>query len=65
MTFGKKIRMTRRLQDLTQDQLAEMSGIDKGTLFKIEKDITSPTWDTIVRLTKSLSLTKDTIESFF
>ena len=64
MSLGKKIRLTRRLQDMSQDELAMLANIDKGTLFKIEKDITSPTWDTVVKLVKALNLSQDSIESF-
>ena len=65
MSIGKKIRITRRLQDMSQDELAALADIDKGTLFKIEKGITSPTWDTVVKITKALNLTHDSIASFF
>ena len=34
MSIGKRIRMARRMQELSQDELSEIAGIDKGTLLK-------------------------------
>ena len=64
MSIGKRIRMARRIQELSQDELSEKAEIDKGTLFKIEKGITSPTWDTVVKITRSLNISNETIEYF-
>lgn len=64
MSFGKRVRIARKIQELSQDELAERAGIDKGTLFKIEKDITSPTWDTVVKVTRALNISNESIEYF-
>ncbi len=64
MSFGKRVRISRKIQELSQDELAERAGIDKGTLFKIEKDITSPTWDTVVKVTRALNISNESIEYF-
>jgi transcriptional regulator with XRE-family HTH domain len=36
VTFGQRVRQLRREAGLTQDQLAEASGIDRAALSKIE-----------------------------
>lgn len=38
VSVGESVRIVRELQDLSQNQLAELTGIPQGTIFAIEND---------------------------
>jgi len=58
MTLGEKIRELRKRKNLTQQQLAEMAGIDDTYLSKIENDRLeyTPSIQTILDLAKALEV---------
>lgn len=58
MTLGEKIRELRKRKNLTQQQLAEMAGIDDTYLSKIENDRLeyTPSIRTILDLAKALEV---------
>ncbi len=60
--LGKRIKYLRKLQGLTQEQLAEKAGISADFLGKIEVNIDNPGIKSIVRIINALNIT---VEDFF
>ena len=56
MTIGEKIKYLRNLRNLTQNQLAEMTGIHLVTIAKYETNKTKPQPAQIKRLVSALSV---------
>lgn len=56
MNFAKIIKERRRLLKLTQQDLAEMTGITERTIYKIENSIGSVTLATMEKLCRILGL---------
>lgn len=57
-TMGWKIFYARRAKGLTQTRLAEMAGINRETLGKIENTLTpAPNLETMLRLAYALGMT--------
>ena len=54
--LGKKIKIERIKQDISQEKLAEMSGLHRTTLGIIENGKNSPTLDSIARIAIALNL---------
>lgn len=54
--FGQNIRHARQNADMTQDQLAEKSGVSQGHLSAIERGTFEPKLRTIIRLSKALKV---------
>jgi transcriptional regulator with XRE-family HTH domain len=58
--LGKRIRRRRRDLDLTQEQLAEMTGLKQFHISRIESgDIKDVKGDTLRRLARALRVTAD------
>ena len=55
--FGKKIKIERIKQEISQEKLAELAGLHRTTLGTIENGKTSPTLDSIARIANALNLT--------
>lgn len=55
--FGKRIKIERIKQEISQEKLAELSGLHRTTLGSIENGKTSPTLDTIAKIANALNLT--------
>lgn len=55
--FGKKIKIERIKKDISQEKLAELSGLHRTTLGTIENGKNSPTLDSIARIANALDLT--------
>jgi len=53
---GARIRDFRRADELTQAQLAEMSGIDQADISKWERGVYHPTIDSLRRLATALGV---------
>lgn len=63
--FGRHLRSLRRARGLTQDQLAERSGLSADTIRRLEHGSFSPTLDTLRKLCIGLDLLLSTLfESF-
>ncbi|PRP92406.1 DNA-binding transcriptional repressor PuuR [Enhygromyxa salina] len=63
--FGKHIRQLRKARGMTQEQLAERSGLSADTIRRLEHGAFSPSLDTIRKLTGGLDLLVSTLfESF-
>ena len=54
--FGRRVRSARNLCDLTQEELAEKSGLSPEYISLIERGLTSPSFGTITRLCTALDL---------
>jgi transcriptional regulator with XRE-family HTH domain len=51
------LRKIRRDRDLTQEQLAERSGVDQTTISNLETGrVTDPSWSTVMRLADALDV---------
>jgi transcriptional regulator with XRE-family HTH domain len=55
--FGKKVKIERIKQDISQEELAEASGLHRTTLGAIENGKNSPTLDSMARIANALNLT--------
>ena len=68
MTFGEKITMIRKENNLTQEQFAEMLNVSRQSVSKWELGISFPDTEKLIRIGKLFScsldyLLKDEIES--
>jgi transcriptional regulator with XRE-family HTH domain len=54
--IGPRLREARQLQGLSLAGLAERSGLTKGFLSQVERDLTSPSVGTLLRLCRALDL---------
>jgi len=54
--IGSRLRAARRAQQLTIDQLAVATGLTKGFISRIERDMTSPSVTTLVALCEVLNV---------
>lgn len=48
--IGMKIKIERIKRNLTQEKLAELADIDRGTISKVERGIMSPTIATLEKI---------------
>ena len=62
-TTGKILKDARNKLGLTQQEVAEQSGIHPNTYAKIERDEQEPSFDTVKRLAKVLKLKLEDIPS--
>lgn len=56
INIGARLRGVRQTRRLTIDQVAEMSGLTKGFLSRVERDLTSPSVSTLLKLCDVLGL---------
>lgn len=54
--IGPRLRRIRRVQDVTQAQLAERAGLATSTVQRIEKGVESPRITTVFRLAQALGV---------
>ena len=59
--FGKRVKELRKERSLTQEQLAEIIGIETRNLIKIENGQTFPRVNTLDKLIKAFQITPDEI----
>lgn len=62
MTIGEKIRKARQQKSLTQNELAELSGVDAKTIHRIETGKVAPRLSTLRMISKILALNLNTEE---
>ncbi|WP_204754001.1 helix-turn-helix domain-containing protein [Herpetosiphon giganteus] len=62
--FGRRIRYLRRLNDLTQNQLAERTNYSTEYISRIERGIGNPSFDTIAALATALDVEASTLFMF-
>ncbi|WP_271394945.1 helix-turn-helix domain-containing protein [Neomicrococcus lactis] len=56
LAIGARLRAARQQKRLTMDQLAASTGLTKGFLSRVERDLTSPSVATLVSLCQALSI---------
>lgn len=54
--ISKKIKLERNKRDLSQLELANLAGVDKNTIWKIETGQVSPTLDTVEKIAKAFGM---------
>lgn len=59
--FGKHVRSLRRTRGLTQEALAERSGLSPDTIRRLEHGSFSPSLDTLMKLVRGLDLQLSTL----
>lgn len=57
MELGEKIRGLRHSQKMSIEQLAEKTGLSKGLISQIERDITGPSVASLWKISKALNVT--------
>ena len=57
--FGERLRAMRLLRGLTQKQLEERTGIDKGRISAFENGHINPRLSTLLRFTEALGCSAD------
>ena len=57
MKIGDKIRLLRILNDLTQEELADRAELSKGFISQLERDLTSPSIETLMDILQCLGTT--------
>lgn len=57
MELGEKIRALRHKQKISIEQLSEMTGLSKGLISQIERDITGPSVASLWKISKALNVT--------
>lgn len=59
MKLGKALREKRRINDLTQAELAELADVSRANISLYEHDIKKPSLETLVALADALDCTLD------
>ncbi len=54
--FGKKVKIERVKKDLSQDDLAELSGISRPTIGAIERGENAPSIETAANIARGLGI---------
>ena len=60
-TIGKRLKLLRKNLNLTQKEFAASVGISQGNLSEMEKDKFSPSYDTLILITKQYKISADWI----
>ena len=55
--FGHKLKMLRKKQFLSQEDLAELSKLDRKYISNLERDASSPALDTLYKLAAAFGIT--------
>jgi transcriptional regulator with XRE-family HTH domain len=55
-TLGKNLRAARKRLNLTQEQVAERSGVQAGEVSRIERDLRDPQVSTVEKLAAAVEL---------
>lgn len=54
--FGPRLKELREQAGLTQPQLADLAGMNRFGIAKLEQGVSRPHWDTVVALCKALKV---------
>lgn len=54
--FASRLKELREARGLTQPQLAEMAGMNRFGVAKLEQGVTKPTWETVLALCQALGV---------
>jgi transcriptional regulator with XRE-family HTH domain len=63
--FGQHLRSMRQARDLTQDRLAELSGLSIDTVRRVELGSLSPSLETLQKLANGLDLSLSAMFGYF
>lgn len=55
-TVGKEIRERRKALRITQPELAELAGVNVNTVVRLERGVTNPTLEVLVRIGEVLGM---------
>ena len=55
-TFGQLLRGIREKKGLTQQALADASGLSRVEIARLETDVRSPSWETVKSLCRALGV---------
>jgi transcriptional regulator with XRE-family HTH domain len=55
-SLGTAVRAAREAQDMSQLELAKLSGVSRVTITKLELGKTNPTWESVLRVSEVLGL---------
>ncbi|UYZ24006.1 helix-turn-helix domain-containing protein [Mesobacillus jeotgali] len=55
--FGHKLKMLHKKQFLSQEDLAELSKLDRKYISNLERNVSSPTLDTLYKLAAAFGIT--------
>lgn len=61
--FGKRIQQLRKQRGLTQEDLADLIGVDRSYMGFVERGERNPTLDKIIKIAKALKMTLSEIFS--
>jgi len=53
-SIGKRLKLLRKTHNLTQKEFATSINISQGNLSEMEKDKISPSYDTLILITKNM-----------
>lgn len=53
---ARNLRLLRQVSDLTQEQLADLAGLDRNYIGKLEREENSPTVDTLEAIALALQV---------
>lgn len=59
--LGNRIKATREAKNLTQEKLAELTGLSNNYISNIERNRSIPSLETLVKLCNSLDVTPDSL----
>lgn len=59
MSFGKRLAAARKVKNISQSELAKLSGIHKNVLGRYEREEANPAIDTAVKLADVLEVSLD------
>ena len=62
--FGKRLRTLRKERVLTQQKLAEAVGVSVEFLSNVERGVNAPSFDTLEKLSKALSVPENELFIF-
>jgi transcriptional regulator with XRE-family HTH domain len=54
--FGKKLRMIRRMRDLSQEQLAERAAVSSDFISTLERGLSNASFETLQKLAEVLEV---------
>jgi transcriptional regulator with XRE-family HTH domain len=57
--LGKNLRAARKKLDLTQEEVAERSGVQAGEVSRIERGLRDPRVSTLEKLAKAVEISPD------
>jgi transcriptional regulator with XRE-family HTH domain len=54
--FARRLKSLREARDLTQDELARQTGLNRFSIAKLEQGRREPNWPTVLRLARALGV---------